>query len=220
MAAVGHNSEVLRGFIERIEQVRKDKKGLAADEALFAEAKAAGFVPSGMRNVLTRRAMKPHQRQEAESLLNTYLHALGEASDTPLFRQVGLMKIDIAARDQVIEALKTFVPENGAIVIEAGGTPVRLTRDKEGTVTAADVVERPKAPKGDAPPAMPAAAPREPPPDVDEEGAERLGAQAFKDDKPIIDNPFPFGDARRPRWDQGWRTESGSDGMGPGGGEP
>jgi hypothetical protein len=50
---------------------------------------------------------------------------------------------------------------------------------------------------------------------VDGYGAELLGREAFKADEPIIKNPFPFGDERRPRWDEGWRKESGTDGMGP-----
>lgn len=41
-----------------------------------------------------------------------------------------------------------------------------------------------------------------------------LGRQAARDGKPVIDNPFPFGDPRRARFDEGWRSESGSDGMG------
>lgn len=41
-----------------------------------------------------------------------------------------------------------------------------------------------------------------------------LGAQAFKDNVAIVKNPFPFGDGRRPRWDEGWRRASGTDGMG------
>lgn len=62
---------------------------------------------------------------------------------------------------------------------------------------------------------MPSPAPKADVPDVDPDGAEALGRQAFKDNEPIIANPFPFGDGRRGRWDSGWRKESGTDGMGP-----
>lgn len=51
---------------------------------------------------------------------------------------------------------------------------------------------------------------------VDVESAEEMGRKAARDGKSIIDNPFPFGDARRSRFDEGWRKESESDGMGGG----
>lgn len=214
---VGRNTvsgQQLASYIERIEKIRADKKQLGADEAaVLAEAKSAGFVKPAIQHVVKLRAMKPHERQEAEAIVDTYLHAIGMAADTPLFRQVGLMDVDKASRDEVIEALKRFVPETGSITVEAGGRPVRLTRDKSGEVLVTEVAERPEPAAGPAPrssgPVRPEA------PAVDAEGAEDLGRQAFKDNQPIIANPFPFGDARRGRWDQGWRKESGSDGMGP-----
>lgn len=46
--------------------------------------------------------------------------------------------------------------------------------------------------------------------------AEQLGRAAFRAGKPVIDNPFPFNDPRRARFDEAWRREAGSDGMGSG----
>lgn len=209
------SGEQLTRFVERVEALRSSKKQLSEDEALvMAEAKAGGFVPAAIRHVLKVRAMKPTDRQEAEAIVDGYLHALGMASDTPLFRRVGLMDVDITARESVIEALKQFVPENGAITVEAGGRPVRLTRDDTGEVTAAEVVEKPKPPPSTA--TSPAVRERPAPPAVDADEAEAMGVVAFKSNTAIIANPFPFGDARRPRWDAGWRKASGTDGMGPG----
>jgi hypothetical protein len=102
------------------------------------------------------------------------------------------------------------VPMGGAITIEAGGLPIRIERASDGTVSVKEVVEKP-APSG---PEAKAPAPKPEVPNVDGDAAEALGRQAFKDDVPIIKNPFPFGDTRRPRWDKGWRDESGTDGMG------
>jgi hypothetical protein len=112
--------------------------------------------------------------------------------------------------------MKKFVPANGSIEVEAGGGPkVRLTRDKDGNVAITEVVEKPVQ-SGDA--NQKTVTPRAAKPDVpavDADGAEALGRDAFNADVAIINNPFPFGDARRARWDKGWRTESGGDGMGP-----
>lgn len=44
--------------------------------------------------------------------------------------------------------------------------------------------------------------------------AEQMGRTAARAGTPIIENPFPFGDQRRARFDEGWRKESESDGMG------
>ena len=111
---IGHNTisgQLLQSFVERVETVRAQKKTLTDDEAaIMAEAKVAGFVASGIRHVVKLRAMRPQDRQEAEGIADTYLHALGMATDTPLFRQVGMMSVDIASRDSVVEAMKAFVP--------------------------------------------------------------------------------------------------------------
>jgi uncharacterized protein (UPF0335 family) len=205
-------SELLRGYVEKLEHIGDQKKQLSNDaSAVMAEAKAAGLIPAAIRFVIKKRKMKPSDRQEAEALEDTYLHSMGMANDTPLFRHVGLMNVDITAREQVIEAMKKFVPPTGSITIEAGGKPVRLTRDKDGNITVTEVIEKPL--QKDLPETGKTSRARAEVPDVTAEVAESMGRQAFKDDVPIIGNPFPYGDERRPRWDKGWRMESGSDGM-------
>lgn len=219
MNTIGRNTiagDLLRGFVERVEEIDEKMDDLRADKrVVMAEAQVANLIPAGINYIVKKRKMKPSERAEDDSLKELYLHAMGMEADNPLFRAVGLMKVDITARESVIESMKAFVPVNGSIEIEAGGGPkVRLTRNSAGEVSVTEVVEKPI----DA--GKPSAAGRTKPPkvdvpDVDGDGAERLGCQAFRDDVPIINNPFPFGDARRPRWDRGWRVESGGDGMGP-----
>lgn len=220
MNAFGQNTiggETLRGFVDRIENINGQIEDLQADKrVVMAEAKAANVVPAGITFIVKKRKMKPSDRAEAEALEDMYMHAMGMAADNPLFRAVGLMKVDITARESVIEAMKKFVPANGSIEIEAGGSPkLRLTRDQHGNVAVTEVVEKPVQ-SGN--PNQKAAKPRpvkQDVPDTDSAGAEQLGRDAFNADIPIIGNPFPFGDARRALWDKGWRTESGGDGMGP-----
>lgn len=213
---IGHNTihgQDLLALIERIERLEGDKKAIADDVKLvYAEAKSKGFEAKAIRACVKVRRMKPADRQEAEQILDTYLHAIGMVPEPPLFRAVGLLSADIASRDSVIEAMKKLVPEGGEIVVKAkGGKPVRLWRDKDGTVHSADHVERPAAAATTTRTAAPA---RMPVPDVDEDGAEELGRLAARENEPIIANPFPHDDKRRPRFDKGWRDEAGSDGMG------
>lgn len=221
MNIVGKNTiggELLRGFVDRIENINGQIEQMRKDKGIvMAEAKAANLVPAGITYIVKKRKMKPSERAEAEALEDMYLHAMGMGADNPLFRAVGLMKVDITARESVIESMKKFVPANGSITIEAGGAPVRLTRSPDGAVSVTEVIEQPipssKRP-GDPNKKAPAGAKAQVP-NVDADGAEQLGRQAFRDDVAITMNPFPFGDARRPRWDFGWRDEGGGDGMGP-----
>jgi uncharacterized protein (UPF0335 family) len=216
MSAIGKNTiagEQLRGFVERVEKIDADIKQLQQDKGVvLAEAKAANLIPAGIRYIVKKRKMKPSERAEAEALEDMYLHAMGMAADNPLFRAVGLMKVDITARESVIEAMKKFVPANGSITVEAGGAPVRLTRDADGNINVTEVIEKPV--QQSLPETGKRSSAKADVPNVNADEAERMGAQAFKDDVPIINNPFPFGDARRPRWDKGWRDEAGNDGMG------
>lgn len=219
-AATGKNTvsgQELTAFIERIERIREDKAALADDEkAVFAEAKAGGFNPKRIREVLRRRQQKPHDLQEAEQELDMYLHALGMATDAPLFRAVGLMSVDLAVREQVIDAFKQLVPPNAEIIVKVGGKPVRLWREGEDAVQAADwrEPEPPPPPSGAETAAPPARPPAADVPDVDGAGAATLGAEGYAQNQPITANPFPFGDKRRPLWDEAWRRASGTDGMG------
>jgi uncharacterized protein (UPF0335 family) len=71
-------AEPLRLFIERIETLNEEKKGIADDiKDVFAEAKGRGYDVKAMRSVIKLRAMEKHARQEAEALLDTYKTALG-----------------------------------------------------------------------------------------------------------------------------------------------
>lgn len=215
---IGRNTiagELLRGFVERVENIEEKIDSLKSDrKVVMAEAQAAGLLPTGVRYIVKKRKMKPSERAEDDALKAMYLHAMGMEPDNPLFRAVGLMSADVLTRESVINAMKKFVPVGGSIEVDAGGGPkVRITRDKDGAITVSEVIEKPVTGPANATPSKASAKPAVP--DCDGNGAEDLGRAAFRADQPIIANPFPFGDARRARWDKGWRDESGGDGMGP-----
>lgn len=199
-------SERLRQYIERIELIRADQGDLSEEEkAVFAQAKADGYVPKAMRKVLKVRAMAPADREEQELLEDTYLHAMGLERSTDFASAVELIEVDVASREAVIAALHKFTPTNGSLEIEVAGKRTRLTRDLDGQVTETAVTEEA--------PAEPIQLPvrgrkaTESVPDCDREGAELLGREAYKANQPITRNPFPRGDDRRERWDKGWRAE-------------
>ena len=76
----GIAADRLRSFIERIERLEEEKAALAQDvREVFAEAKAVGFEPKIMRQVIRLRRMEQADRREQEEILDLYLQALGMA---------------------------------------------------------------------------------------------------------------------------------------------
>jgi len=73
-------AEQLRLFIERIERLEEEKKGMADDiRDVYVEAKSNGYDTKTMRAIVKLRRMEKHHRDEAEALLETYKAALGLA---------------------------------------------------------------------------------------------------------------------------------------------
>ena len=73
-------ADQLRLFIERIERLEEEKKGIADDiRDVYSEAKANGYDTKTMRKVVALRKLETHVRQEADALLETYRTALGLA---------------------------------------------------------------------------------------------------------------------------------------------
>lgn len=71
-------AEQLRLFIERIERLEEEKKGLQEDiKDVYLEAKANGYDVKTMRSIVRLRKLERNARQEAEALLETYKNALG-----------------------------------------------------------------------------------------------------------------------------------------------
>ena len=70
----------LRQFIERIERLEEEKKGLQDDiKDVFAELKGRGYEPKVVKKVLQIRKKDANERQEEEALLEVYMSALGMA---------------------------------------------------------------------------------------------------------------------------------------------
>ena len=73
-------ADPLRLFIERIERLEEEKKGIADDiQDVYAEAKSTGYDTKTMRAVVRLRKLEAHTRQEMDALLETYRSALGLA---------------------------------------------------------------------------------------------------------------------------------------------
>ena len=74
----GAGTEQLNQFIERVERLEEEKRALMADlKDVYAEAKATGFEPKIMRQIVRLRGMDRELLNEQDELLTTYRTALG-----------------------------------------------------------------------------------------------------------------------------------------------
>lgn len=72
------SDQQLRLFIERIERLEEEKKGIADDiRDTYNESKSQGYDPKIMRQIVRLRKLPPHDRKEMEAILDVYKSALG-----------------------------------------------------------------------------------------------------------------------------------------------
>jgi len=72
----------LKSIIGRVEKLEEEKMGISADiRDVFAEAKGNGFDIKAIRTIIKMRKMDASEREEAETILDTYLNALGMLPD-------------------------------------------------------------------------------------------------------------------------------------------
>jgi uncharacterized protein (UPF0335 family) len=68
----------LKAIIERIERLEEEKKTISDDiRDVYAEAKGNGYDVKALRTIVRLRKQDPNERQEAETILETYMQALG-----------------------------------------------------------------------------------------------------------------------------------------------
>ena len=68
----------LKSFVERIEKLEEERKAIGGDiRDVYSEAKGVGYDVKTMRRIVSLRRMDAADREEQETLLDTYKHALG-----------------------------------------------------------------------------------------------------------------------------------------------
>jgi uncharacterized protein (UPF0335 family) len=76
----GVAGDQLRAIVERIERIEEDIKALNEDrKEIYDEAKGNGFDVRILREVIRLRKQDPKERDEKETLLESYLHAIDTA---------------------------------------------------------------------------------------------------------------------------------------------
>jgi uncharacterized protein (UPF0335 family) len=68
----------LKSIIERIERLEEEKKAISDDiRDVYAESKGNGYDVKALRTIVRMRKQDPNERQEQETILETYMQALG-----------------------------------------------------------------------------------------------------------------------------------------------
>ncbi len=76
----GVSGQRLKSFIERVERLEEEKKGIGEDvRDVYGEAKATGFDPKIMRKIVSLRKSNLEKRREESELLGLYMSAIGMA---------------------------------------------------------------------------------------------------------------------------------------------
>ncbi len=77
-SAQARANDQLKSIIERIERMEEEKKTITCDiRDIYAEAKGNGFDVKALRTIIRLRKQDANERQEAETILETYMQALG-----------------------------------------------------------------------------------------------------------------------------------------------
>lgn len=77
-AATKFAKDQLKSIIERIERLEEEKKALADGiRDIYAESKGNGYDVKAIRTIVRLRKMDTNQREEDETILHTYMVAIG-----------------------------------------------------------------------------------------------------------------------------------------------
>lgn len=83
MSEPGHNllaGGQLKSIVERVERLAEEKAQITSDISdVYSEAKGNGYDVKVLRKVVALRKMDPAARSEQATIMETYLHALGDA---------------------------------------------------------------------------------------------------------------------------------------------
>ena len=97
----------LKAFVERIERLEEEKKTIADDiRDVYAEAKGTGFDVKALRTIVRLRKQDADERREHETILETYMHALG------MLNSSGARARDVDAAS-ALRTLKIAAPQIG-----------------------------------------------------------------------------------------------------------
>ena len=107
-------ADQLRLFIERIERLEEEKKGIADDvRDVYAEAKANGYDPKIMRMIVRLRKMETHTRQEQDAVLEPIARRWVSRKERP-WPAIANSRTSCTARGRRIRSARPCSPSSAA----------------------------------------------------------------------------------------------------------
>jgi uncharacterized protein (UPF0335 family) len=75
---LNNTGQIIRSYIERAERLNDEISALNADKSeIFKEARGNGFDVNAIKEIIRLRKKDPEKRAELESIVETYMHAIG-----------------------------------------------------------------------------------------------------------------------------------------------
>lgn len=109
MAKGSIGADVLQSYIHRVEKLMEERKAIQGDiRDVFSEAKGKGYDVKTMRKLIVVRALGAAERAEQETLLDTYMHALGMETYAHVIEPTEEALIEMASR--VVEEVDRCMP--------------------------------------------------------------------------------------------------------------
>ncbi len=125
----------LKSIIARVEKLEEEKAAIGSDiKDVFAEAKGNGFDVKAIRTIIKIRKMDAQEREEEETILGTYMNALGmlplfEDHDTETMLQNHKV-VDIAKK--IWEVLIVIAYEKAGVWVTQTALDALLAEKLEG----------------------------------------------------------------------------------------
>lgn len=150
----------LRQLVEQIERLEQDKKAITDNITdKYLEAKAVGFDVKAIRTIVRMRKKSKTEREEEESILEVYLHALGMLIGTPMGEY--LQDTPKSPAEQILAKMSPSEIDEAATRVKLGESAVVAIakaidkRDQhDGVTTTVSVNGGPQIPLEDAIPAV------------------------------------------------------------------
>lgn len=127
------NAPRLKSIVERIERLEEERKAASSDiKDIYSEAKGVGYDTKTLRKVIAARKLDPSDREEQETLFETYMHALGDGVESAVRAvHAGALSIRAAAKATGVKrsTIHRAVPKEGRA--SKNGTPAH---DADGVI--------------------------------------------------------------------------------------
>jgi uncharacterized protein (UPF0335 family) len=127
------DADRLKSFVERIERLEEERKAIGGDvKDVYSEAKGVGYDVKTMRQIVKERSQDAADRDEQETLLDVYRHALGMGTYRSVAAQYGISKSKLHRLVPREENGTSHNAERGELTDERSASIPTVAEDHQG----------------------------------------------------------------------------------------